>query len=206
MASSPKFTFPHETLTPILGQPTNTTLQLLQRQLFTNARSVPSACGGGLHGHLAMLMTDDEYLARAGIAFVVPLHPGPPPPPVGTAAAVAVAIRTYTDALADVTLYNALNAALAAQLLTAINASFLSILEDPAFGFSDVTPRTMLTHLRNEYGTLTPEDLEKIRTALSDPWNLDDPIEDLWAKIANIQPSPLLETCLLLISPSSRSP
>jgi hypothetical protein len=115
-------------------------------------------------------------------------------------------VRTQMRSPTDVTLYNALSAALTAQLLTAINASFLSILEDPDFGFSDVTPRTMLTHLRNEYGTLTPEDLEKIRTALSDPWNLDDPIEDLWAKIANIQPSPLLETCLLLISPSSRSP
>ena len=45
----------------------------------------------------------------------------------------------------------------------------------------------MLTHLRAEYGTLTPEELEKNRASLSEPWNLDDPIEDLWAKIANIQ-------------------
>jgi hypothetical protein len=34
---------------------------------------------------------------------------------------------------------------------------------------------------------LTPEELEKNRAALSEPWNFDDPIEDLWAKIANIQ-------------------
>ncbi len=54
MASSAKFNFPFGTLTPINGKPTNTTLQVLQRQLFTNARSVPSARGGGLHGHLAI--------------------------------------------------------------------------------------------------------------------------------------------------------
>ncbi len=187
MASSTKFNFPFETLTPIHGKPTNTTLQLLQRQLFTNARSVPSARGGGLHGHLAILLTDAEYIARVGVEFIIPLHPGPPPIAAGSAAAVSVALRAYTDALADVTLYNSLRAALTSQILTAVNASFLSALKDPDFGFGDVTPLAMLTHLRTEYGTMTPEELERNRSALSEPWNLDDPIEDLWSKIANIQ-------------------
>lgn len=187
MSSTAKFTFPHETLTPIIGKPTNTTLQLLQRQLFTNARSVPSTRGGGLHGHLAMVLSDNEYLARAGVPFIVPVHPGPPPPAVGAAAAIAVALRVYTEAIDDVTRWNNLSAALTAQILNAVSASYLSALEDPIFGFSDVTPRSMLVHLRNEYGTLTPEELETNRTALSEPWNFDDPIEDLWSKISNIQ-------------------
>ena len=70
---------------------------------------------------------------------------------------------------------------------SAVNASFFSALEDPDFGFGDVSPRTMLEHLRTEYGTLTPEELEKNRAALSEPWNFDDPIQDLWAKIIKIQ-------------------
>ena len=73
---------------PITGKPTNTTLQLLQRQLFTNARSVPSAQGGGLHGHLAILLSDVDYIARIGVAFLIPNHPGPPPVAAGTAAAI----------------------------------------------------------------------------------------------------------------------
>ncbi|KAI2494252.1 hypothetical protein MHU86_20270 [Fragilaria crotonensis] len=153
----------------------------------TNARSVPSARGGSAYGHLAMLLSDADYPLALGPPFIVPSHPGPPPPPIGTSAALTVAMRTYADALADVALYNNLSAALTAQILTAVNASFLSALEDPDFGFSDVSPRAMLTHLRAEYGTLTPEELEKNRAALSEPWNFDDPIEDLWAKIANIQ-------------------
>ena len=185
--SIPKFTFPHETLTPIDGKPTNTTLQTLQRQLFTNARSVASTRGGGTHGHLAILLSPADYLLRAGVPFIVPTHPGPPPEPVGTAAVIGVALRNYAEALADVALYNALSAALTAQILSAVNSSFLSALEDPDFGFGDVTPRAMLEHLRTEYGTLTPEELEKNRAALSEPWNFDDPIEDLWAKIVNIQ-------------------
>ena len=187
MSSSAKFNFPFDTLTPITGKPTNTTLQLLQRQLFTNARSVPSARGGGLHGHLAILLSDADYIARVGVAFIIPIHPGPPPIAAGTAAAISVALRAYTDALDDVALYNNLRAALTAQILTAVNPSFLSALEDPDFGFGDITPFAMLQHLRNEYGTMTPEELERNRAALSEPWNFDDPIEDLWAKISNIQ-------------------
>ena len=187
MTSNSKFTFPHETLTPIVGKPTNTTLQLLQRQIYTNARSVPSTRGGGLLGHLAMVLDDAEYLARAGVAFEIPVHPGPPPQPLGAAAAIAVALRIHTEAIDAVTLYNNLSAALTSQLLNAVNASFLSVLEDPILGFSDVTPRAMLEHLRRKYGSLTPEELETNRAALSAPWNFDDPIEDLWAKITNIQ-------------------
>ena len=185
--STSKFNFPFDTLTPITGKPTNTTLQLLQRQLFTNARSVTSARGGGLHGHLAILLSDADYIARVGVPFVIPIHPGPPPVAAGTATAISIALRTYTNALDDVALYNNLRAALTAQILTAVNPSFLSALEDPDFGFGDVTPFAMLEHLRGEYGTMTPEELEHNRAALSEPWNFDDPIEDLWAKISNIQ-------------------
>lgn len=188
MSSSPKFNFPYETLTPIQGKPMNTTLQLLQRQLFTNARSVPSARGGGNHGHLAIVLNPADYVARVGVPFVIPVHPGPAPEAAaGTAAVIAVALRNYNDALSDVTLYNSLSSALTAQILTAVNASFLSALEDPDFGFGDVTPLAMLNHLRAEYGTMTPEELERNRSALSEPWNFDDPIEDLWSKISNIQ-------------------
>ena len=133
------------------------------------------------------MLTPADYLARIGVPFIIPVHPGPPPEAEGTAAVIAIAVRNYNDALADVTLYNNLRAALTAQILLSVNASFLSALEDPDFGFGDVTPLAMLIHLRREYGTMTPEELEHNRSALSEPWNLDDPIEDLWSKISNIQ-------------------
>ena len=189
MSSSVSFNFPYATLTPLEGKPTNTTLQILQRQLYTNARAIDSPRGGGTHGHMAMLLSEAEYLARAGVPFIVPRHPGAAPDAAAgaTAAQIAESIRIYNQTLADVTLYNRLSAALTAQIISAVNASFLSALEDPDFGFGDVTPRAMLVHLRTEYGSMTPEELERNRAALSEPWNLDEPIEDLWAKIANIQ-------------------
>ena len=101
------------------------------------------------------------------------------PVALGTSAAVSAALRAYTDALNDMlVLYNKLRAAaLTAQILTAGDPSFLSTLEDPDFGFGDVTLLfAMLQHLQSEYSTMTPEELEQNRAALSEPWNFDDPI------------------------------
>ncbi len=117
-------------------------MQLLQRHLFTNARSVPSARGGGNHGHLAMVLTNAKYIARVGVLFIVPLHPGPPPESTGTAAVVSATLRNYTAAINNVTLYNNLRAALTSQILSAVTATFLSALEDPDFGFGDATHLT----------------------------------------------------------------
>jgi hypothetical protein len=119
-------------------------------------------------------------------SFLVPLHPGGPPEAAGSSAAIAVAIRNDNDAL-DITLYNSLSLALTAQILTAVNSSFLSALEDPDFGFGDVTHLTMLAHLRAEFGTISSEEFKLNRSALSEPWNFDHPIEHLWAKLSNIQ-------------------
>ena len=109
------------------------------------------------------MLTSANYIARVGIPFAIPVHPGPPPEAEGTAAVIAIAVRNYNnDALADVTLYNNLHTALTAQIILAVNASFLSALEDPDFGFSNVTPLAMLIHLRREYyDTVTPEELER---------------------------------------------
>jgi hypothetical protein len=81
-----------------------------------------------------------------------------------------------------------LSSALTAQILTAVNSSFLSALEDPDFGFGDVTPLTMLAHLRAEFGSISSEEFKLNRSALLEPWNFDHPIEHLWAKkLSNIQ-------------------
>ena len=138
---------------------------------------------------VALMATSPSSAALLTISFAQVSHsscrsiPDLPPEPIGTAAVIGVALHNYAEALADVALYNALSAALTAQILSAVNASFLSALEDPDFGFGDVTPCAMLEHLCTEYGTLTPEELEKNRAALSEPWNFDNPIEDLWAKL-----------------------
>ena len=67
---------------------------------------------------MAILLSDDDYILRAGVPFLVPVHPGAAPDQdAGTAAQLAAAIRAYSQALADVTLCNRLGAALTAIFL-----------------------------------------------------------------------------------------
>ena len=70
--------FPHETVTPILGKPTYSTLSDLKEQIMTNAESVPNPLGGGLYGHLGLVTSPAEYkIITPGNPFIYPIHPGP---------------------------------------------------------------------------------------------------------------------------------
>ena len=66
-------------LTPILlkigGDPTREALIELHQLISGNAASVASNIGGGRHGHLALTMTKEDYLAQTYYAFVPPYNP-----------------------------------------------------------------------------------------------------------------------------------
>lgn len=189
MTTSPTLPFPHPSLTPIDGKPTNSSIQILQRELFTNARSVVSNRGGGTNGHLALLLSPEAYIARAGIAFVPPEHPGPGPihGNPATAGQITETNRQYAANLSEHSLYHQVSVELKKQLLAAIQPSYLHALEDADYGFADVSPFALLHHLHTTYGILTPEDLEINRLSLSHPWNPDAPIEDLWCRIKEVR-------------------
>ena len=181
--------FPHGKLTKIIGKPTNTSLQVLKRQLYDNAASIPSRRGGGAHGHLGIVLAADRYLAISGnIAWIPPKHPGDSPNLALATTAVQrdQVTRQYDSDLLVFELYTRVSNALKQQLLLSVSSSFLCALEDPTFGFMAATPLAMIQHLDSTYGTLTPEELEVNRLELSKPWNPDSPIEELWASVDNV--------------------
>ena len=47
---------------------------------------------------------------------------------------------------------------------------YLAILEDATFGYADVTCLTMLTHLLEQYGTITPKELKLNRNSFDYAW------------------------------------
>ena len=52
----------------ILGQPTNLTVNLLKQQVTKMAAAVKTTSWGGRHGHLALILDDDEYRIVTGNA------------------------------------------------------------------------------------------------------------------------------------------
>jgi hypothetical protein len=103
MASTPEeliVGFPHSSLPKVRWDPTFEDLKVIRRLLNTNAMSVASYEGGGRHGHLGIIMTNEEYYAIAVDVFPIRNTPGPSAAVVtGMMAAVIVeTTRLHKDA------------------------------------------------------------------------------------------------------------
>jgi hypothetical protein len=68
--------FPHSSLPKVIGEPTFEDLKIIWRLLSTNAMSVSSYVGGGRHGHLGIIMTNEEYFSITADVSPVPDNPG----------------------------------------------------------------------------------------------------------------------------------
>lgn len=180
--------FPHPHLTVIIGKPTYAGVRRLQKELYANAKTIPSLLGGGRNGHLALVMTAPEYLVLSNVAYVEPVHPGTQPvhPANATAAQITEANCQYDATLVQVALHVSVINALRQQILAAVDNKYLLKLEDSDLGYT-VTPGEMLGFIKHTYGALTPNEIELNRASLSSPWNPDDDIEDIWLRIRDAQ-------------------
>ena len=72
--------FVHPTLTPFAQgvSLTYATIDKLRSELNANAQGIRSAAGG-LHGHLALTVSNTEYLDITGAAYVAPVNRGDNP-------------------------------------------------------------------------------------------------------------------------------
>ena len=68
-------------ITKIDGQLTKEELLNLHQELCKAMASIPTTNGGGMHGHVGMLLNDAEYIAFSpgGTWFTIPTNPGPYP-------------------------------------------------------------------------------------------------------------------------------
>ena len=69
--------FPYSSPTPIQGEPTYKAIKRLKNELRANASSVDSDLGGGDHGYLGLILTNEECIRVCpGTPFVAPAYPG----------------------------------------------------------------------------------------------------------------------------------
>jgi hypothetical protein len=92
--------FPHSSLPKVTGEPTFEDLKVIRWLLNTNAMSVASYKGGGRHGHLGILITNEEYFAVAVVIFAITNNPGPSAAVVAgmTEAVIAETTRLHKEA------------------------------------------------------------------------------------------------------------
>jgi hypothetical protein len=153
-------------------------MRKLQKELYANPKAIPSTLGGGHKGHLALVMTDAEYLVIYADPYHKPVHPGTQPAQQGgaTSAQMMEANRLYDGKITQVALHVSVVNALRQQIICAVENMYLMTLEDPNLGYL-ISPRAMLKHLQTTYGRITPLEIEQNRATLTSAWNPDDDIE-----------------------------
>ncbi len=175
--------FPHTELTKLATDeaPTAKSLLLLRKEVYANARSVECDEGGGVHGHLGLIMPAAAYLLLTGVAWQDPANPGALTVVAHTTAVqIATMTATHKDEMIAHRTFQKVEAHLKSQIIAAVPNEFISALEDPVHGFSDVTPAEMMEHLHTVYGAVTPEDLEENEASLSNEWNPNTPTETVF--------------------------
>jgi hypothetical protein len=176
---------PHDPLTPFESDttPTAAAVRRLQRELYGNARAVRSTLGGGLLGHLGMIMPEEEYVKMSPGNVKFPELKLPTIPTYSKNAETrekqSQMHKANTEAIEKAII---LQDHLRALILAAVPNIFIEQLADIALGFGDVTPSKILQHLMDTYGKITPTDLQNNLKQLSTPWNPDTPIETVFNK------------------------
>jgi hypothetical protein len=188
MTTSAVFAFPHPELTALADtQPDYLSLQLLHREIQSNAESVPSTRGNGALGHLALTISPADFLVESnGVAFDPPIHPGNAPvhPIAATAAIITEANRKFLADQAEFTIFISVAAQLKRQLLKAVPPPlYLMEICHPTSHFSRLSVLEILSHLDTTYGTLTTDDLAANRKNLDREWTSSQPLEALWDNI-----------------------
>jgi hypothetical protein len=150
--------FPNKVLTPLRGQPTYESLKTLNKQLKANAASVPSTLGGGLYGHLGLIMSPQRYATLANaVPWVTPLPVPPFVAPLGATAAQLEAARdVWRESQYRFDLFHATEKALLAQVVESIDEQYMQTHLDNDTSMFTASLQTILTDLSTNYGNVTP--------------------------------------------------
>jgi hypothetical protein len=177
--------FSHSSLPKVTGEPTFEDLKVIRRLLNINAMSVAAYEGGGHHGHLGIIMTNEEYFAIAVGVFPVPNNPGPSDAVmVGmTAAVIAETTRLHLEATQVYRTYHKVDQAVKKLIIESFDDTYLNALSDEIVGYANCTSLQLLTHLLTYYAMIAPTELTQNYERLNTPYDPNQLIETLFRQI-----------------------
>jgi len=142
-------------VTKINGQPTNKDIDLLDDKLTAIASSFPSELGGGMHGHTGLVKRVADYeIFAPGTPFIAPANPGLYPQGAMTAAQRPQLEAAHKTLIVQFQTCIGVAKGLKDLILQAVEEDFLLELRAEGIAYLNVTPLQMLTHLRNQWGSM----------------------------------------------------
>ncbi len=140
-----------ETVTKIHGQPVSNNLMNLEKELIAILTALPTALGGGNHGHAGMIMETVAYTTMTGrTGFINPTNPGIYP--VGLAINALAGIRARAEAehkelINQYEMYEGVRQGTKDLILKAVDNEYLIEIQHEALGCLNLSPKEMLDHL-----------------------------------------------------------
>jgi hypothetical protein len=141
--------FPHSSLPKVTGDATFEELKVIWRLLNTNPMSVASYEGGARHGHLGIIVTNEEYFAIVVDVFHVPAHHGPSAAVVAgmTAAVIAETTRLHREGTQAYRTYHNVDQAIKKLIIESFDDAYRNALSDEIVGYTYCMSLQLLTHL-----------------------------------------------------------
>ena len=173
----------------ITGEPNYKSLKYLKDQLKANATSIPTTLGGGNHGYLGLILSPAAYTTIAATQFVEPIYPGQHPNvPAGTSAAsTSTIVCRHTEDLHQWRKFKNVSTALKNQLLSALDNIYVRALKNRHVRYMNQSIRTILQHLFDNYGNITPLKLEDNNTKMRATWDHNSPFDCLIKQVEDSQ-------------------
>jgi hypothetical protein len=180
---------PHDPLLKLdaLIEPTPSAVLQLRKQIYDNARAIPTILAGGAHGHLGLVMPAAAYQAL-GPAQPYNMPPLPDVPPYADAESPEQRVAWEAHYKADLRDYNdahGLHLQLKKQFLAAVPHCYIHRFNDRVHGFSMASLRDMLAHLVDTYGVIDQDALEENLTRLATPWDPTTNIVEVFTRGAD---------------------
>ena len=177
-------------LTKIHGEPNTASLIELRNEIRSNAQSVSTTLGGGMYGHLGLVMSNTAYEALPNaLPYVKPRFPGPFSLPNDDVTQAQIALRKseWEEQVRIWREVEAIERALIQQIVAAVDAKYLKALRNPVTTKITQDIKAILNHLFNIYGKLPPATINNMKRKVED-YVLDptDPIDLLFVEIDDL--------------------
>jgi hypothetical protein len=167
-----------ESATKFHGQPTDKDLTLLEKELISIAANVPTALGGGNHGHAGIIVEPTKNLIMmGGTAFVNPVHPGIYPAGLAANAAArtrAMAEAVHKEQIAQFKIFAGVEQALNDIIFKAVNHDYLLEIKDDTLGFLNQMPRSIINNLHSQGGALDFADTKTLLVERDAEWDVSE--------------------------------
>jgi hypothetical protein len=177
--------FPHSYLLKVAGEPTFDDLKVIWRLLNTNAMSVASYEGGSRHGHLGIIMTNEEYFAIAVDIFPVPNNTGPSDAVVAgtTAAVIAETTRLHQEATQVYHTYHNVDQAIKKLFIKSLTTHILMPFPTKLWVTPTVRHFNLSLLFLTYYAIIAPTELTQNYDRLNTPYDPNQTIETLFQQI-----------------------